>query len=174
MPRAARIKSTDSIYHIMVRSVGETILYKEEADKNKYLALIKRYQQTFNFKVYAYCLMSNHGHIILDGNGADISKIMHGINQCYAQYFNKKYSRHGHVFQDRFKSIIVNNDRYLIALSQYIHNNPRDIGGYEDKLEQYKYSSLGIYLGIREDNFDIVDTSFINGILDIRKEMNCP
>jgi len=172
MPRAARIKSSDSIYHVMVRSVGDTILFKEEGDKIKYLALIQKYKILLNFKIYAYCLMSNHGHMIIDGNGADISKIMHSINQCYAQYFNRKYHRNGHVFQDRFKSKIVSDDRYFIALSGYIHNNPKDIVGYENSVEFYKYSSLGVYLGVVEENIEILDKDFLSSIIDIKEENN--
>ena len=161
MPRCARVKSFDSVYHIMVRSISDTPLYKCSDDKDKYLSLIKKYQDVYLFKVYAFCIMDSHTHIIIDGSGADISKVMHSINQCYAQYFNRKYKRHGHLFQDRFKSKIVYDDRYLIALSSYIHKNPSDITMYKDKIEYYKYSSLGIYLGIMDDTYDIVDTAFI-------------
>ena len=161
MPRSARLKSFDSIYHIMVRSISDVVLYKENDDKDKYLELVKKYQKIFNFKVYAYCLMDTHAHFIFDANGADISKIMHGINQSYAQYYNRKYERHGHLFQDRFKSMIVNDDRYLITLSCYIHNNPSDIKMYKGYVQKYKYSSLGVYLNIRKDYLGILDKNFI-------------
>ncbi len=164
MPRAARIKSYDSIYHVMCRSINNTPLFNSIKDKNKYLNLIQRYQDRLNFKLYGYCLMTTHVHMIIDCNGADISMIMHGINQCYAQYFNFKYNRRGHVFQDRFKSKIVQNDRYLITLLAYIHNNPVDIKKYKECPERYAYSSYGIYLGMRKDPYDIVDDSFILGL----------
>jgi len=86
---------------------------------------------------------------------------MHCINQSYAQYFNRKYKRHGHVFQDRFKSKIVYDDRYLITLSAYIHNNPSVMRKYKDKVEYYSYSSYGIYLGISKDMYGILDYKFI-------------
>jgi putative transposase len=161
MPRCARIKSPDSVYHIMVRSISDTLLYKSCKDKDKYLSLIKKYQGIFLFKVYAYCIMDTHAHIIIDTAGADISKIMQSINQCYAQYFNLKYNRRGHLFQDRFKSKIIYDDRYLITLSSYIHNNPADMEQYKNDLKSYKYSSLSIYLGLRKDEFNILDTDFI-------------
>jgi len=88
---------------------------------------------------------------------------MHGINQSYAQYYNKKYKRHGHVFQDRFKSKIVDNDKYLLTLSAYIHSNPMSIKKYSNKLEKYKFSSLGIYLGTMNDRFGLIDKEFILG-----------
>lgn len=105
--------------------------------------------------------MDTHGHIIVDADGCDISKVVHSINQSYAQYFNRKYKRHGHVFQDRFKSKIVYDDRYLITLSAYIHNNPSVISEYTERVEYYKYSSYGIYLGLGKDNYDILDYKFI-------------
>lgn len=163
MPRVARIKNEIGIYHIMVRSISDVSLFRDNLDKDKYLQLIRKYQQMFYFKVYAYCLMSTHAHIAIDCCGADISKIMKAINQCYSAYFNKKYDRHGHVFQDRFKSKLVENDKYLITLSAYIHNNPNDIAEYKNSIEKYKYSSLGIYLGIESDHFNIVDIHYILG-----------
>lgn len=145
----------------MVRSVSDTILYRCSDDKYKYLQLIKKYQEIFAFKVYAYCIMDTHAHIIIDCCGADISKIMHDINQCYAQYYNRKYNRRGHLFQDRFKSKVVHNEAYLITLSGYIHNNPADMKEYKNKVEKYRFSSLGIYLGIRTDSLNLVDSSFV-------------
>lgn len=163
MPRTARRKSEAGIYHIMARSISDVPLFREPSDKDRYLYLIKKYQQIFLFKVYAFCLMTTHAHLIIDCCGADISKIMKSINQCYSAYFNKKYNRHGHVFQDRFKSKLIDNEDYLIMLSAYIHNNPRDISKYKDCAEKYKYSSFGIYLGIFMDRFNILDENFILG-----------
>jgi putative transposase len=165
MPRIARVKSFDSVYHIMVRSISDTPLFRKNTDKDKYLKLFKKYQDIFNFKVYSYCLMETHAHFILDPQGADISKIMHGINLCYAQYFNREYKRHGHVFQDRFKSIIINDDGYLLNLSAYIHKNPSDIGRYRNCIHKYPYSSLGIFYGLRNDNLKLLDRGFILQIL---------
>ena len=161
MPRIARIKFPNGIYHIMVRSITEIILFKASEDKDKYLMLLKKYQLIFHFKIYSYCLMSNHAHIAIDCCGADISKIMKAINQSYVLYFNKKYDRHGHLFQDRFKSKIIDTDKYLITLSAYIHNNPRDIVEFNNNVENYKYSSLGIYLGIFKDALGILDTDYV-------------
>ncbi|MCM0650009.1 transposase [Clostridium swellfunianum] len=170
MPRIARVKMHGAIYHIMARSISEVDLFKTDEDRKKYMFLIKEYQEVYNFKVYAYCLMKNHVHLIIDSNGADISKIMHCINFKYARYFNTRHKRHGHLFQDRFKSKIVEDDRYLIALSAYIHNNPLDIRGYEDCPEKYYYSSLAVYLGLRNDKFDILDKEFILSLFGESKD----
>jgi putative transposase len=161
MPRCARIKSEDSVYHIMIRSISEVPLFKENADKELYLYLIRKYQEQYNFKVYAYCLMDNHGHLIIDANGADISKIMHGINFTYAQTFNIRHKRRGTLFQDRFKSKIVKDERYIITLSAYIHNNAKDIIGFKKNPAKYEFSSLSVYLGLRKDPYRIIDQDFI-------------
>ncbi|MDV3427084.1 MAG: transposase, partial [Bacillota bacterium] len=171
MCRTFRIKDDDFIYHVMGRSISDIPLFRDDKDKDRYLFYIKKYQKKFDFKVYAYCLMKTHAHILVDANGADISKFMHGINQSYAQYFNNRYDRHGHVFQDRFKSKVVGDENYLFTVSAYIHNNPTDIEGYENCPEEYKYSTFGVYLGLKEDIYGIVDEEFIMGFFnkDIKK-----
>jgi len=90
--------------------------------------------------------------------------------QAYVRYYNKKYNRHGHLFQDRFKSTILSTDEYNLTVSAYIHNNPHDIAQYSGKEEFYKYSSYGIYIGIRRDILDLVDKSFVMGIFNISDE----
>lgn len=164
MPRKARQKSDDAIFHIMARSISEVDLFKDNEDKEVYLSLVKKYQKLYLFKVYAYCLMDNHVHIMIDANGSDISKVMHGINSSYVRYFNKKHKRHGHLFQDRFKSKMILNNRYLCALSLYIHNNPIDIPKYKDSPEKYIFSSLAVYLGIRKDPFDLIQEWYVMGL----------
>lgn len=161
MPRCARIKAEDKIFHIMIKSIKEVPLFRENKDKETFLRIMSGYQSAYGFKVYGYCLMDNHAHFIIDVNGADISRIMHSINFKYAMVFNRKYGRRGHLFQDRFKSTIVDNDRYLVTLSAYIHNNPLSMKKYRRCPEKYKYSSLGVYLGLRRDPFGILDEAFV-------------
>ncbi len=167
MPRCARIKTNKSIFHIMVRSISEIDLFPDSDDKKNYLGKMREYQILYGIKVYAYCLMSNHAHFIIDANGADISKVMHGINFSYAQKYNWKYKRHGHLFQDRFKSKIVKNERYLLALLAYIHNNPKDIKGYEFHPETYEFSSLSLYTNMVKDSYNLVDFESVSNIFHI-------
>ncbi|WP_243122901.1 transposase [Haloimpatiens lingqiaonensis] len=161
MARGNRIKKDDAIYHVMIRSISEVPLFKKDRDKDIYLEEMKKRQEMHKFKVYAYCLMTNHAHFMIDANGADISKIMHGLNHKYAITFNRLHKRHGHLFQDRFKSKIVDTDRYLVVLSAYIHNNPLKIKGYEYHLEEYKYSSLKVYLGLEKDKTGLLDEDYV-------------
>lgn len=161
MSRSLRLKLQGAIYHIMSRSISDIPLFRNSEDKKYYLNLIKKYMKIYRFKIYAYCIMDTHVHLLLDSSGADISDIMHCINQCYAQHFNRKYKRRGPVFSDRFKSKIVDNDIYLNTVSGYIHNNPKDIPLYTNNVHNYEFSSFGIYLGIMEDIYEIVDPLFI-------------
>jgi hypothetical protein len=114
--------------------------------------------------------MDNHLHIHFDPRGYDISSFMHSLNTAYVIYFNKKHNRHGHLFQERFHSEIVANDRYNLALSAYIHNNPKDIPGFKGREEEYKYSSYGVYLRIRKDYYRLVDMSFIRSLFGIKNK----
>ena len=82
----------------MCKSISEVDLYRDFEDKEKYLSLMKKYKKLYNVKIYGYCLMDNHAHLLVDANGADISKVMHGINFSYAMYYNKKYQREGSSF----------------------------------------------------------------------------
>jgi putative transposase len=161
MPRTARVKSPYGIYHIMIRGISEISLFKSNEDKDEYLKLIRKYQTLFGYKVYAYCLMTTHAHFIVDSLGADISKFMKAINLSYSIYYNKRYKRHGHVFQDRFKSKLIKDDKYLLIASAYIHSNPKDIKKYTDRVERYRYSSLGIYLNIYSDSNSILDPNYV-------------
>jgi hypothetical protein len=86
---------------------------------------------------------------------------MHSINFSYAQYYNAVHHRHGHLFQDRFRSKMVKDDSYLLALSAYVHNNPMDLEGYGSCPEKYEFSSLSVYLGLRQDPYELVDDGFI-------------
>ena len=171
MPRTARLKSPNGMYHVMFRSQSEFDLYRDEDDKIKYLALLKKYQYKYGFALYSYCLMNNHGHLLIDTLGADISKIMHVVNFCYAQYYNRKYKRGGSVFRDRFNAKAVNSEKYFITLSAYIHNNPKDIQGYRDNVAAYPFSSLKEYLA-DTDTYGILNTKFLKELLHLNHSKN--
>ena len=161
MPRAARKKSEECMYHVMSRSISEVDLFQCDEDKDYYLGLLKRYIEKYHCKIYAYALMDNHVHFYINPCGFDISLFMRCLNNAYVAYYNKRYQRRGHLFQGRFASTVVDSDTYSLTLSAYIHNNPKDLPGYAGKEEHYRYSSYGIYTGLRKDTEGIVDTEFI-------------
>nr|WP_246169758.1 transposase [Alkalibaculum sporogenes] len=145
----------------MCRSITEVTLFKNDSDKIKYLQLMALYCKKLKCSILAYCLMDNHVHIQLDPQGCDISKYMHGLNLCYAQYYNRKYQRHGPVFQGRFISKVIDEDEYNLIVSAYIHNNPKNLPDYSDCVDTYRFSSYGIYLGIHHDYYGMLNTDFI-------------
>lgn len=159
MPRFARQKNDNAIYHIMVRGNNRENMFFCDDDKVRYLETLKTYKEKFQMLIYAYCLMDNHVHLIIDCNGQDISKIMKGISLSYTQYVNKIYKRCGHLIQDRFKSEIIDTDEYILQASKYIHQNPMRANIVE-KVSDYKWSSFNIYGGKR-DAYDIIDNEFI-------------
>lgn len=170
MPRKAREKDPYAIYHIMCRSLSELLLFKCNEDKSYYLQLLKRFLNKYHCSLLSFCLMGNHVHLQLDPRGFDISTFMRSLNTAYVRYYNIKYKRHGHLFQDRFESRILSTDEYNLAVSAYIHNNPRDIPGYLGREETYEYSSYGIYLGLVQDRYELIDTSFIKELFGINSD----
>jgi REP element-mobilizing transposase RayT len=124
MPRQRRKLSKTGTYHIMLRGNERKNLFPEEEDYRKFLQILATKKRDDSFLLYAYCLMGNHLHLLIREKKENISQTMKRINIAYAYYFNKKYKRVGHVFQDRFKSESVEEESYLLSVIRYIHNNP--------------------------------------------------
>ena len=171
MPRVARIKTNNSMFHIMIHSISEIQLFNDEEDKDIYLALIKKAKVKFNFNLYGFCLMDTHAHLVIDCFGSDISKVMHYMNLCYSIHYNNKYNRHGPVFQDRFKSRIIDSYKYLINVCTYIHANPKDLLPQNSTLMDYSYNSLIDYMqGC--NRFKILDSYFLISLLGLNEVIN--
>ena len=166
MPRSARIKEATAIYHVMARSISEFDLFPDKNDKEEFLDILQTLKEKLQFRIYGYCLMSNHYHIIVDSNGYDISKLMKSLNQRYVKYINKNYKRRGHLLAERFNSKIINSDEYMLTVSAYIHNNSKDLPDYAGRESEYPYSSMGIYIGIHKDKRNLVDTEFVLGYIN--------
>lgn len=144
MPRRKRRKSAIGLYHVMARGVGKQNIFYEAADYQAYYRYIKKAKKMYGYEIYAYCLLGNHVHFLIWENKSDISEIIHYINSQYAAWFNRKYSRQGHLFQDRFLSEPVEDEIYFCELIHYIHRNPIK-AGLADKLEKYPYCSYKEY-----------------------------
>ncbi|MGL4345581.1 MAG: transposase [Cellulosilyticaceae bacterium] len=171
IPRSARIKTPDSMFHIMTHSISELSLFRDTTDKDVFLGILKKAKLKFHFKVYAFCLMDTHTHLIIDCFGADISKIMHYTNLCYSIYYNAKYSRKGPLFQDRFKSKLITTYQYLVNLIAYIHINPKDLPPYSDNILNYQYSSLRDYI-YNTNTFGILNPHFVIQLLGFNQHTN--
>ncbi|MHB8089239.1 MAG: REP-associated tyrosine transposase [Anaerolineaceae bacterium] len=146
MPRIARVKGEFLTYHIIQRGNERKNIFISDDDRIRFLETIYKMKEKYNFELVAYCLMDNHVHLLIKDNGNDISRVVKSINISYAYYFNHTYKRVGHLFQDRFKSEVINNDNYMLSVSAYIHNNPVKAGIVKTP-QEYKWSSFGYYLG---------------------------
>jgi len=155
MPRQARIIIDNVCYHTITRGNQKQVVFKEEKDFKKYLKLLSRYKSRYRVRIYAWCIMNNHVHMLIE-SGA-LSKFMHGLNLSYAQYFQFKYKTVGHVWQDRYKSFIIQKDSYLLNCVSYIEHNPvrADI---VLKPEEYPWSSYSARaLGIDNNLLDFIE-----------------
>jgi len=170
MPRHSREKCDSGIYHVMVRGINRQSIFNDEADYIRYLDTIKRMKTDNSFELYGYCLMYNHVHLLLKEDKEDTSLIMKRIGTSYAFWYNSKYARVGHVFQDRYKSEGVDNDAYLLSLIRYIHNNPVTAKITKEP-EEYRWSSCRKYYGYKEFPADITDTDFIIGMFSDKKDV---
>jgi len=153
LSRKRRKIGLSKIYHIIARGNERKDIFIDDEDKNKFIQIIINKKKKNEYILYAYCLMNNHLHLLLKEQEDNISRIMRRINTAYAYYFNKKYNRVGHVFQNRFKSEPVENDRYLISLTRYIHNNPIK-AKIVNQPRQYKWSSYSLYLKEQKSMID--------------------
>lgn len=141
MPRQAR--TAGEYLHIIVRGIGKQILFEDSADREKYLLLLKRYSAGSEITILAYCLMENHVHLLVRDTSAAISVFMKKMGVSYAQYYNRKYDRLGHLFQDRYKSENISGDQNLLSAFRYILNNPREAG--LCRVEDYPWSNYHEY-----------------------------
>ena len=146
MARKPRIDAIGVLYHILARGNNRQLLFRADADRERYLAILADAQRRFAVRVYAYVLMPNHVHILLELTAGTLAKCMQVIQQRYAQYINRKYRRVGHLYQGRYRAIVCERDQYLVALVRYLHLNPVRAGMVPDPAK-YPWSSHLIYQG---------------------------
>ncbi|MGI5879834.1 MAG: transposase [Syntrophomonadaceae bacterium] len=139
MPRTARKKSETGIYNIIIRGINRQNIFEDDEDRIRFLETLDRYKEETGCELYAYCLMSNHVHLLVKENDDGLSSFMKRVNGSYAYWYNWKYDHVGHLFQDRFKSEPVDDDTYFLTVIRYIHRNPLT-AGMTDGLE-YAWSS---------------------------------
>jgi putative transposase len=163
MPRHQRILSETGTYHVMLRGNERKNLFLDNEDKQRFLDTLFVKKKETGFLIYAYCLMDNHVHLLVREAPEGLANMMKRINTSYAYYFNKKTHRVGHLFQDRFKSEPIEDERNLLAVIRYIHDNPVK-AGIVKKTEQYRWSSYDSYLNPQKVAARIVDTDFILSI----------
>jgi putative transposase len=145
MARKPRIQFEGAFYHVITRGNQRQKIFKDEEDYRQYLEIVSRYKDLYKFRLYAYVLMNNHVHLLIETGETPLSKILQGINQSYTCRFNRKYKTVGHLFQGRYKAILCDRDSYLHSLVKYIHLNPVRARVVKTP-EEYEWSSHSAYI----------------------------
>lgn len=142
MPRGARKKIASGIYHVMLRGINRQVIFEDDEDREKDLQCPEEYKALSGYTLYTYCLMGNHLHLLIREGKEPLEMIFKRIGARYVFWYNWKYKRSGHLFQDRFKSEPVDNDIYFLTVLRYIYQNPVKAGLCK-KAEKYPWSSYG-------------------------------
>ena len=137
-------RETD-IYHIILRGNDKSDIFYDSQDRLVFLEKIQETKKKFNYEVYTYSLMDNHVHLIIKVKSDFLSKAIQSLEIRYSAYFNKKFNRCGHLFQNRFFSKKIENLDYFLTVCKYVHRNPEKAN--MEKTENYKWSSFGEYVG---------------------------
>lgn len=169
MARQPRKPSDTGIHHVMMRGINHQNIFFEEEDYYQFITTLDRMRYRYNDKgypcgtncsYYAYCLMSNHIHLLIRERDESVGETIKRIASSYVYYYNRKYGRDGHLFKERFRSEPVNDMAYFTTLLRYIHQNPVKAGIVE-KVKDYDYSSWGEFDGTVDPVFHICDVKTV-------------
>lgn len=172
MARCPRKKSYTKVYHIIIRGINKQDIFLDNQDLRKFRKEIKRVKEKYKFEIYAYAFMSNHIHLIIKDENENLELIMKSLTVSYSNYFNKKYERIGHLFENRFKSHAIEDESYLKNVVRYVHknlftNNMDNFKAYHNIYEKYQDY---------DKNYEMIsklqDEDAIKLIRDILKEPN--
>ena len=153
MPRIARKKSRSGIYHVMLRGVNKQTIFEDDVDRIRFLETIKKYRDQCKYSLYGYCLMDNHVHLLLKEEAESVSESVKRISSSYVYWYNLKYDRYGHLFQDRFKSEVVESTFSFLKVLRYIHQNPLK-AGLTGSVFESKWTSVNEYF-VKSEIIDI-------------------
>ncbi len=148
MGRPLRIQYPGAWYHITSRGNERKAIFNSKGDRERFLSYLESAHERYGALIHVYCLMKNHYHLLLETPRSNLSQILHHINGAYTNYYNAKRKRAGHLFQGRYKSILVDKDAYCQELSRYIHLNPVR-AGIAYSASEYPWSSYGYYIGVK-------------------------
>ncbi|MDP3973453.1 MAG: transposase [Candidatus Daviesbacteria bacterium] len=166
MPRGPRFVFENAFYHVFNRGINKQPVFLKEADYHFFLNKLYRLKSKYDHSIYAFCLIPNHFHISIHTRKIPISKIMSSLTTSYSMYFNRTYNHYGPVFQNRFKSILIESDPYFIQLSQYIYLNPVKAGLIKDPMK-YPYSSIREAVG--QESLYFLDEDIIRLVGETKK-----
>ena len=160
MARPLRIQYPGAFYHVTSRGNERKAIFKSNRDRTKFLSYLESASERYDAIIHAYCLMDNHYHLLLETPRSNLSQVLHHINGAYTTYFNVKRNRSGHLFQGRYKAILVEKDAYCHELSRYIHLNPVR-AGVADRPSEYIWSSYCYIIGLKESPVWLKDDSIL-------------
>jgi putative transposase len=146
MARPLRIEFPGAVYHVTSRGDRREPIYADDDDRHQHLAVIEQAMSRFDAQVLAYCLMGNHYHLVLHTRQANLSRLMRHVNGVYTQGFNRRHGLAGHLFQGRFKAVLVDRNAYLLALCRYVERNPVAAGLVASAAE-WPWSSCRAHVG---------------------------
>ena len=145
MPRKVRKACESGIYHVMLRGINRQRIFEDEWDYRRFKATLVKYREISGYALLCYCLMPNHVHLLIKEGDEPLSTAFRRIGASYVYWYNGKYGRAGHLFQDRYRSETVDNEAYLLTVARYIHQNPVKAGLCK-KPGEYPYSSYRDYI----------------------------
>ncbi|MDH3454320.1 MAG: transposase, partial [Desulfuromonadales bacterium] len=163
MARPLRIEFPGAFHHVMSRGNQKQLIYKNRRDRSKFLEYLESASVRYGANIHCYCLMDNHYHLLLETPDSNLAQIMRHINGAYTTYFNTKHRRVGHLFQGRYRSVLVDADTYCLALSRYIHLNPVK-EGLSASPATYEWSSYRCYMDEQEAR-EWLQTNFLLSIM---------
>lgn len=156
MPRSARKQSESNIYHVMLRGINRQVIFEDDGDRNYFMKVLKSCKEISGFKLHAFCLMSNHIHLLIEPGDEPLETVFKRIGVRYVYWYNFKYQRMGHLFQDRFRSENIDNNQYYMVVLRYILQNPMK-AGLESCPGTFRWSS---YLAYEKGAGAITDTEY--------------
>jgi REP element-mobilizing transposase RayT len=166
MGRKPRLEEEGGIYHVIQRGNNREYIFNDDMDKDYLIGQFCLLCGITGCHVYGFVIMGNHYHLVLKTSTEPLQSVMHRLNLRYSKYYNREHEHTGHVFQGRYKAIPVSDERYILSLVRYLHQNPVRAGICK-RVEEYRWSSDSFY---RENNNDWVDTDLVLDILsDNRK-----
>ncbi|GAA0317140.1 hypothetical protein GCM10008967_04640 [Bacillus carboniphilus] len=145
MPRKPRRKSTTGIYHIMLRGINKQIIFEDDEDRYRFLWTVKKYKSVCEYEVYSYCLMDNHVHLLIKEASEPLSTAIQRISSSYVHWYNGKYERTGHLFQERYRSEGIETRDSFMRVLRYIHQNPMKAGLVKSVFE-HQWTSMYEYI----------------------------
>ena len=149
MARPLRIAYPEAFYHVTSRGNERKDIFKSQGDRERFLSYLESATERYGALIHIFCLMTNHYHLLMETPFGNLSQIMQHINGAYTTYFNLKQKRSGHLFQGRYKAILIDADEYAKEVSRYIHLNPVR-AKMVDRPEQYRWSSYQYYIGLKK------------------------